>query len=125
MGGMDDDRGQKIIPSCKTAALLLSPFFSPEAKLVMNNFHQKNNNGGGAATAPPAFELPACVTKACTIMEAVADLNSSNFGGFREPNSGDPITREHFKEKYVIIPRRESGVVLELRTQLLMAKWLH
>ncbi|KAI3781230.1 hypothetical protein L2E82_11239 [Cichorium intybus] len=60
----------------------------------IHNFHQKNNNGGGATTAPPAFELPACVTKACTIMEAVADLNSSNFGGFREPNSGDPITRE-------------------------------
>ncbi|KAL4572666.1 hypothetical protein LXL04_019448 [Taraxacum kok-saghyz] len=62
----------------------------------IHKFHQKNNHGGGggAATASPVFELPACVTKACTIMEAVADLNSSNYCGFREPNSGDPITRE-------------------------------
>ncbi|CAI9299048.1 unnamed protein product [Lactuca saligna] len=60
----------------------------------IHNFHQKNNNSGGAATAQPAFELPACVTKACSIMDAVADLNSNNFAGFRESNSGEPITRE-------------------------------
>lgn len=38
----------------------------------IHNFHQKN-------TPPPpaAFSLPPCVTKACSILEAVADLNSS------------------------------------------------
>ncbi|KAM0950151.1 hypothetical protein DsansV1_C04g0038401 [Dioscorea sansibarensis] len=35
----------------------------------IQNYHQQNNN--------TAFSLPACVTKACTILEAVADLNSS------------------------------------------------
>lgn len=39
----------------------------------IHNFHQKNT------TPPPpaAFSLPPCVTKACSILEAVADLNSS------------------------------------------------
>nr|DAD32703.1 TPA_asm: hypothetical protein HUJ06_011554 [Nelumbo nucifera] len=34
----------------------------------IQNFHQQNNN--------TVFSLPACVTKACSILEAVADLNS-------------------------------------------------
>ncbi|KAH6837656.1 hypothetical protein C2S53_017062 [Perilla frutescens var. hirtella] len=39
----------------------------------IQNFHQKST------TPPPptAFSLPPCVTKACSILEAVADLNSS------------------------------------------------
>ncbi|KAL8550057.1 hypothetical protein ACS0TY_008767 [Phlomoides rotata] len=36
----------------------------------IQNFHQKN-------TTPPPFSLPPCVSKACSILEAVADLNSS------------------------------------------------
>ncbi|KAJ4838555.1 hypothetical protein Tsubulata_024639 [Turnera subulata] len=38
----------------------------------IQNFHQKNTN-----PPPPAFTLPHCVTKACSILEAVADLNST------------------------------------------------
>jgi hypothetical protein len=41
----------------------------------IQNYHQQNT---GAATAAPAFSLPACVSKACSILEAVADLNSSS-----------------------------------------------
>lgn len=37
----------------------------------IQNFHHKNT------PPPPAFSLPPCVTKACSILEAVADLNSS------------------------------------------------
>ncbi|KAL5216352.1 hypothetical protein ABZP36_007753 [Zizania latifolia] len=41
----------------------------------IQNYHQQNT---GAAAAAPAFSLPACVSKACSILEAVADLNSSS-----------------------------------------------
>jgi hypothetical protein len=41
----------------------------------IQNYHQQNT---GAATAAPAFSLPACVSKACSILEEVADLNSSS-----------------------------------------------
>lgn len=49
----------------------------------IQNFHQKNPTPTTTATAvtttpsPPAFSLPACVSKACSILEAVADLNSA------------------------------------------------
>ncbi|GJZ73264.1 putative retrotransposon protein [Tanacetum coccineum] len=42
----------------------------------IHNFHQKNTNSS-AATTQPSFALPECVSKACSIMEAVADLNSN------------------------------------------------
>ncbi|KAA8532128.1 hypothetical protein F0562_006731 [Nyssa sinensis] len=49
---------------------LLNPTPSYTALLLedIQNFHQKNTT---------SFSLPACVTKACSILEAVADLNSS------------------------------------------------
>ncbi|KAF9668399.1 hypothetical protein SADUNF_Sadunf15G0124700 [Salix dunnii] len=49
---------------------LLNPTPSYTALLLedIQNFHQQNN---------PSFSLPACVTKACSILEAVADLNST------------------------------------------------
>ncbi|KAM0022019.1 hypothetical protein Hdeb2414_s0023g00623831 [Helianthus debilis subsp. tardiflorus] len=63
---------------------LLSPNPNPTsyASLLLEdiqNFHQKNptNTTTAPAAAPPAFSLPACVSKACSIMEAVADLNSA------------------------------------------------
>ncbi|KAF5749969.1 hypothetical protein HS088_TW03G00297 [Tripterygium wilfordii] len=40
----------------------------------IQNFHQKNTNTN---TNTPSFSLPACVSKACSILEAVADLNST------------------------------------------------
>ncbi|KAK8694510.1 hypothetical protein V6N13_072059 [Hibiscus sabdariffa] len=52
---------------------LLNPIPSSYTSLLLEdiqNFHQNNNN-------PPQFSLPACVSKACSIMEAVADLNST------------------------------------------------
>lgn len=41
----------------------------------INKFHQKNASSG--TTVSPDFVLPECVSKACSIMEAVADLNSN------------------------------------------------
>ncbi|XP_030952807.1 uncharacterized protein At1g65710-like [Quercus lobata] len=50
---------------------LLNPTSSYAALLLedIQNFHQKSNT--------PSVSLPACVTKACSILEAVADLNST------------------------------------------------
>jgi hypothetical protein len=42
----------------------------------IQSYHQQNTSDTTAAPAP-AFSLPACVSKACSILEAVADLNSS------------------------------------------------
>ncbi|KAI5014047.1 hypothetical protein ZWY2020_055437 [Hordeum vulgare] len=41
----------------------------------IQSYHQQN--ASDTAAAAPAFSLPACVSKACSILEAVADLNSS------------------------------------------------
>ncbi|XP_026408336.1 uncharacterized protein At1g65710-like isoform X2 [Papaver somniferum] len=44
----------------------------------IQNFHQQNTTTTtptAAAAAATAFTLPACVTKACSILDAVADLN--------------------------------------------------
>ena len=54
----------------------------------IQNFHQKTTTtttvAAAAAEAPPAFSLPACVSKACSILEAVADLNSATSSNDRQ-----------------------------------------
>ncbi|XVE77482.1 hypothetical protein DITRI_Ditri13aG0066300 [Diplodiscus trichospermus] len=66
---------------------LLNPIPSSYTTLLLEdiqNFHQTNN--------VPSFSLPPCVSKACSILEAVADLNSttsSNLSGaFSEDRKG-------------------------------------
>ncbi|XP_061360309.1 uncharacterized protein At1g65710-like [Gastrolobium bilobum] len=63
-------------------ALLIPPHSYTSLLLEdIQNFHQKNT---------PSISLPACVTKACSILEAVADLNSntsSNFCGAEDRRS--------------------------------------
>ncbi|CAL5069025.1 unnamed protein product [Urochloa decumbens] len=45
----------------------------------IQNYHQQSTSAATAsATAAPTFALPACVSKACSILDAVADLNSSS-----------------------------------------------
>lgn len=39
-------------------------------------FHQKNKVGTATAAAVPLFSRPPCVSKACSIVKAIADLNS-------------------------------------------------
>ncbi|KAJ8550182.1 hypothetical protein K7X08_033889 [Anisodus acutangulus] len=48
----------------------------------IQNFHQKSSSN-------PAFSLPPCVTKACSILEAVADLNSSTSSNLSSTFSQD------------------------------------
>lgn len=49
------------------------------------------------APPPPAFSLPACVSKACSILEAVADLNSAT-------NSCDrQFKKENFVESEMVV----------------------
>ncbi|MED6204435.1 hypothetical protein PIB30_117366 [Stylosanthes scabra] len=83
----------------------------------IQNFHQKNTN-----TTQPSISLPACLSKACSILEAVADLNSttsSNFsaGAFSEdkktPSLGVNANNDsnHYAKKRVE-PFMESEVVV-------------
>ena len=45
----------------------------------IHNYHQQSTSAAPSATpATPSFSLPACVAKASSIVEAVADLNSSS-----------------------------------------------
>ncbi|XP_062217476.1 uncharacterized protein At1g65710-like [Phragmites australis] len=45
---------------------------------IQNYHEQHQTTSTGATAATPSFSLPACVAKACSILEAVADLNSSS-----------------------------------------------
>jgi hypothetical protein len=46
----------------------------------IHNYHQQSTSAAPSAATPatPSFSLPECVAKACSIVEAVADLNSSS-----------------------------------------------
>lgn len=80
----------------------------------IHNFHQKNTNSAAtsAATAPPPFSLPACVSKARSIMEAVADLNSTatttsslfSEERWRNPTPIEPyINKDRFIESETVV----------------------
>ena len=80
---------------------LLNPAPQSYTSLLLEdiqNFHQKN-------TTQPSISLPACLSKACSILEAVADLNSttsSNFSGaFSEHNASSLGGNNHYGKKMV------------------------
>ncbi|XP_024977615.1 uncharacterized protein At1g65710-like [Cynara cardunculus var. scolymus] len=88
----------------------------------IHNFHQKNTNSAAiaAATEPPPFSLPACVSKACSIMEAVADLNSnSNTATTSSLFSDDswrnptPIERYINKDRFIESETVVNGSLME------------
>ncbi|XP_009799979.1 uncharacterized protein At1g65710-like [Nicotiana tabacum] len=62
----------------------------------IQNFHQKTN------TTTTAFSLPPCVTKACSILDAVADLNSTTSSNLSSAFSDDrrrnPPASEQFNQ---------------------------
>ncbi|CAK9136419.1 unnamed protein product [Ilex paraguariensis] len=80
---------------------LLNPTSSYTALLLedIQNFHQKNT------TNTPAFTLPPCVSKACSILEAVADLNSSTSSNLSCALSDDrrrnPTSEQSNKSNYI------------------------
>ncbi|XP_038882097.1 uncharacterized protein At1g65710-like [Benincasa hispida] len=66
----------------------------------IQNFHQKNTN-----TNTNPVSLPACVTKACSIVEAVADLNSttsSNFSCAFSEDRSNPPTHQSSRNEYSV-----------------------
>ncbi|XP_022759982.1 uncharacterized protein At1g65710 [Durio zibethinus] len=68
----------------------------------IQNFHQTNN--------PPSFSLPPCVSKACSILEAVADLNSTTSSNLSNAFSEDRkglSTDESNKNRYNITVGRK------------------
>ncbi|KAM7278005.1 hypothetical protein ACFE04_005139 [Oxalis oulophora] len=67
----------------------------------IQNFHQKNNNN------PSSYSLPACVNKACSIVEAVADLNSTTNSSF----SGKNLPTDQSNYKFSSAPFVESEVI--------------
>ncbi|KAJ1386978.1 hypothetical protein SESBI_40371 [Sesbania bispinosa] len=78
---------------------LLNPAQQSYTSLLLEdiqNFHQKN-------TQQPSVSLPACLTKACSILEAVADLNSttsSNFSGAFSEDKRSPPTCQSIRNEY-------------------------
>ncbi|CAL0317741.1 unnamed protein product [Lupinus luteus] len=51
----------------------------------IQNFHQKTTQ-----QQQPSISLPACLTKACSILEAVADLNSTTSSNFSDDRRSPP-----------------------------------
>ncbi|KAL2456365.1 hypothetical protein Fot_56922 [Forsythia ovata] len=82
---LDDKPETSLNPTPSYTALLLED---------IHNFHQKNGPN-------PAFTLPPSVTKACSILEAVADLNSSTgsnlFGTSSEDRMRNPTAEQFVK----------------------------
>ncbi|KAI5434809.1 uncharacterized protein At1g65710 isoform X1 [Lathyrus oleraceus] len=61
----------------------------------IHNFHQKT-------TAQPAVCLPACLNKACSILEAVADLNSTTSSTFSR-NEYNAVPESSFVEESEVV----------------------
>ncbi|XP_019172416.1 PREDICTED: uncharacterized protein At1g65710-like [Ipomoea nil] len=72
----------------------------------IQNFHQKNTPNA------PAFSLPACVTKACSILEAVADLNSSTSSNLTEDRRRNFTSEQFVKNDNTVNPpgKKRLGV---------------
>ncbi|KAK7372262.1 hypothetical protein VNO80_05637 [Phaseolus coccineus] len=65
----------------------------------IQNFHQKNTQ----QQQPSSTSLPACLTKPCSIIEAVGDLSyttSSNFSGAFSGDRKSPSTQQSIRNEY-------------------------
>jgi len=63
----------------------------------IQNFHQKN-------TTQPSVSLPACLNKACSILEAVADLNSTTSSTFsRNEYNNVAVPESSFVESELVV----------------------
>ncbi|KAK6914978.1 hypothetical protein RJ641_020095 [Dillenia turbinata] len=82
----------------------------------IQNFHQKSNPAPAPALTPnpksnPSFSLPPCVTKAQSILEAVADLNSCTSSNLSSVFSDDQkCNKNDTKRSYPNDPFVESEV---------------
>ncbi|XP_014502688.1 uncharacterized protein At1g65710 [Vigna radiata var. radiata] len=71
----------------------------------IQNFHQKNTaqQQPQQPQQPSSISLPACLTKACSILEAVADLSyttSSNISGAFPEDRKSPSTQQSIRNEY-------------------------
>ncbi|CAI8586003.1 unnamed protein product [Vicia faba] len=62
----------------------------------IHNFHQKTT------TTQPSVSLPACLNKACSILEAVADLNSTTSSTFSR-NKSNAVPESSFVEESEVV----------------------
>ncbi|KAL2317334.1 hypothetical protein Fmac_031210 [Flemingia macrophylla] len=65
----------------------------------IQNFHQQNTPSPPPPQQQPSISLPACLTKACSILEAVADLNSTPSSNFSEDRIS-PSTQYSIRNEY-------------------------
>ncbi|KAF9617500.1 hypothetical protein IFM89_036704 [Coptis chinensis] len=89
----------------------------------IQNFHQKNTNNNTST-----FTLPPCVTKACSILDAVADLNSSTTsnitsGAFSNDRSDHPShnfssTKAQLEKKRLEVVNKDP--LFETETEVFM-----
>ncbi|VFQ88169.1 unnamed protein product [Cuscuta campestris] len=114
----------KTVTRCRSSRLSRDLDINPESLLSnsnsnqnytallledIQNFHQKNT-----PNTTSAFSLPACVTKACSILDAVADLNSSTTNAFSEDRRKNFASEQFVKKKSLGVkdPFVESEVVV-------------
>lgn len=86
---------------------LLNPIPSSYTSLLLEdiqNFHQTNNNAS-------SFSLPACVSKACTILEAVADLNSTTSSKLSDVFSEDRKCQLPTNDNGIGIGRKMTEII--------------
>nr|KYP71570.1 hypothetical protein KK1_010835 [Cajanus cajan] len=83
----------------------------------IQNFHQKNTPPQPQPQQQPSISLPACLNKACSILEAVADLNSTTSSNFSEDRKKSEVAvsddvMEPSLHKYVTV-KRGGGIDME------------
>ncbi|RDY07953.1 hypothetical protein CR513_07857, partial [Mucuna pruriens] len=67
----------------------------------IQNFHQKNTPPPQEEEQEqPSISLPACLTKACSILEAVADLNSTTGSNAFSEERRSPSTQQSIRNEY-------------------------
>ncbi|KZV53819.1 serine/arginine repetitive matrix protein 3-like [Dorcoceras hygrometricum] len=89
---------------------LSNPVVSSYTSLLLEdiqNFHQKN-------ASPVGFTLPPCVTKACSILEAVADLNSTTSSNVSNSDrQRNPVTEQLSKSNETNKPISRGDPLME------------
>ncbi|CAL1404837.1 unnamed protein product [Linum trigynum] len=98
---------------------LLNPQQTSYTSLLLediHNFHNKSSNtniiSNNSNNIPPSmsssFQLPACVTKACSILDAVADLNSTT-----SSNLSSTLSEDHHRKQQQQLSKAKDPFLVE------------
>ncbi|CAI0432030.1 unnamed protein product [Linum tenue] len=98
---------------------LLNPQQTSYTSLLLediHNFHNKSSNtniiSNNSSNIPPSmsssFQLPACVTKACSILDAVADLNSTT-----SSNLSSTLSEDHHRKQQQQLSKAKDPFLVE------------